>query len=141
MTPIKKVITKNGKVQYHEYKLRQLRSFRISAANAEIQLATGKSYLVEKFWYEQTEEVKEEIQTIEEVTPVTETKVSNVVNFADKLKVKKDIADLEKAKNHFLNNILPKMTMEEKQNILFNPNTMQEILLDVMLRVNLESIK
>jgi hypothetical protein len=132
MTPIKKVITVNGKVQYHEYNLRQLRSFRISAAEAELKIATGESYLVDKFFYEQSEEV-------EPVTEVKET-VSNVVSFADKLKAKKDNADLEKAKSHFMNNILPNMTMEEKQKILFNPDTMKDILLDVMLRLTIEKM-
>jgi hypothetical protein len=107
--------------------------FRISAADAEIKIATGESYLVDKFFYEQSEEVE----------PVTEVKevVSNVVNFADKLKAKKDNEDLEKAKSHFMNNILPSMTMEEKQKVLFfNPDMMQEILLDVMLRIQIKNM-
>jgi hypothetical protein len=132
MTAIKKVITVNGKVQYHEFKHMQLRSFRISAADAELKIATGESYLVDKFFYEQSEEI----------SPVTEIKetVSNVVSFADKLKIKKDNEDLEKVKSHFINNILPSMTTEEKQKILFNPDTMKDILLDVMLRLTIEKM-
>ena len=138
MTPIKKVITKNGKIQYHEYKLRQLRSFRISAADAEIKLATGESYLVDKFWYEQTEEeIPVKVEEVKHIEPINTP--SNVVSFSDKLKENKDKKDMEKAKTHFINNILPEMTYEEKQKVLFNPEQLQEILLDAMLRISVKN--
>jgi|GEM_PF-4322257 len=145
MTEIKKVITKNGKVQYYEFSRFQFRSFRISAADAELKLATGESCLVDKFLHESVSaelfpEENKNVECVEVGKAIEEVKQDNVVSFTDKFKAKQEKTDLEKAKSHFINNILPNMSLQEKETVLNNPDMIREVLLNVMLRTTVEKM-
>ncbi|MNI80802.1 hypothetical protein D3C73_1373650 [compost metagenome] len=65
---------------------------------------------------------------------------NNVVSFADKFKAKQNKSDLERAKSHFINNILPNMSLQEKETVLNNPEMIRDVLLNVMLRTTVEKM-
>ena len=126
--------------RYYYFSRRQMRSFPIKKAEALEKIKNNDAEMVEYFITDPMP--KEEKTTATKATePVNEAiKNDNVVSFSDKFNKKKDNQDLEKAKQYFIEKVLPVMTFDNKKEILNNPEKFAEIMTELLLKAQLNEI-
>ena len=123
--------------RYYYFSRRAMRSFPIKKTEALEKIKNNEAYMVDYFITDQR--VLEE--AIEPAKPLREAKNDNVINFTDKFNKKKEAQDIEKAKQYFIEKVMPIMKHEDKINLLNNPQKFAEIMTELILKAQLNEIK
>jgi hypothetical protein len=98
----------------------QMRSFPIKKVEALELLANGEAELVDRFFWEPSEEVEASVEVVETVETVNEAPVQNVtvIDFAARKAQKEEKQQIDQAIEFFMSEILPSMNVDEMSKIM-----------------------
>ncbi|WP_342498270.1 hypothetical protein [Bacillus sp. FSL M8-0350] len=133
--------------RYYRYSWAQMRSFPIKKSEALELIKNGEADLVEAFITDPTprsieaEVTKQEIEDVQE-----EVKTTNVVSLNSLREAKNEKENITKAKEHFTNNILPNLNLNDMKNLINlsskkDSKGFQEEMMRIVLRMSITAVE
>lgn len=128
--------------RYYRYSWAQMRSFPIKKVEALEIIENGEAELVESFITDPTPQPNtEETKQVDEVQE--EVKSTKVVSIKSMIEAKKEKENFEKAKDHFVKRVLPKLNLTDikkltKLSFEKDSEGFQEEIMRIILRLGIE---